>query len=116
MDFASGDDSGPAVGHRVPERAHRQSGLQPPIDRVPDDPSRAGVRDGAQVEPALTGAVLGEVRQSRDLDALGRGVPLPQVITARWTRLLPAPLGSAVGDGEDPLLRTRPLRRRPDTR
>jgi hypothetical protein len=59
VEHAAGDVTAPGDG--VVERGHGQPGLHPRVDGVPDDPVGVDLLDRAEVELALTGAVLGDV-------------------------------------------------------
>lgn len=59
------DAAGGVAAHRdrVLERLNCQAGLHPRVDRVPHDPTAAGVFDRAAVELSLGGLVLRDVHQ-----------------------------------------------------
>jgi hypothetical protein len=50
-------------GHRGLQRRDREAGLHPRVDGVAHDPVGEDVLDRAEVELALTGAMLGDVGQ-----------------------------------------------------
>src|SRR5699024_12691899 len=68
---------------RVLEGGHGQARLHPGVDRIADDPTRAGVLERAQVDLALIGAMLGDIHQPLGVEGLGGEVTFEQVITDR---------------------------------
>src|SRR5699024_12548407 len=55
---------------RVLEGGHGQARLHPGVDRIADDPTRAGVLERAQVDLALIGAMLGDIHQPLGVEGL----------------------------------------------
>jgi hypothetical protein len=58
-----------AAGDRVVEGGDHEASLHPPVDGPADDPVRVHVLDGAQIELALAGGVLGDVREPQPVRA-----------------------------------------------
>lgn len=63
---------------------HRERGLHSRVDRVADDPVGVHVFDGAEVELAFIGAVLGDVGQPDLVGGLGAELTLHEVVMNRW--------------------------------
>src|SRR5690606_37821053 len=62
-------------GYRVVQRIHCEASLHPVADGVADDAAGEHVLDRAEVELALVGPVLGDVRQPQFVDVFGGEVP-----------------------------------------
>ena len=92
-----------AASHRHGEGVDGQDGLHPVTDRVADDPARPDVLDGAQVELALAGVVLGDVGQPQPIRRLGAEVPPDQIVVGRRARLL-AVLAALLAEHAPPLV------------
>src|SRR5690606_26760280 len=71
---------GAAASHGLVERRNSEAGLHAGVDGVANDPVRPNVFDGADVELALIGAVLGDVGQPRLVGAIGGEVPAHEVV------------------------------------
>ena len=97
---ASGDVV--AAGHGVLERTDRQTGLHPGVYGVADDPVGEDVLDRAEVQLALAGLVLGDVRQPQFIRADGGEVPTDQIIVDWRTWLLALPAGLALAECAPP--------------
>lgn len=81
MNDASGDLT--ATGHRGFKGSHREAGLHPGIDGVAHDAAREGVLDGAQIQLALAGGVLGDVCEPQPVRPVGGDIALDPVIVDR---------------------------------
>ncbi len=106
------DGSVATPGCRVVQRVHREAGLHTVADRVADDPSGEHVLDGAEVELALVGPVLGDVGQPQLVHVIGGEVPLDQVIVDRRSRTLLV-LPTLLPEGRPPLVVAADLPCRP---
>src|SRR5699024_2132998 len=76
-------------GRGVVQGVHRDTRLHPVADGVADDPTGEHVLDRAEVELALVGPVLGDIRQPQLIDVIRGEVPLDQVIVHGRSRALP---------------------------
>ncbi len=70
----------PAAGNGGAECVHGQGRLHSVADGVPHDPVRVHVLDRAQVDLALVGSVLGDVRQPQRVRRAGGEVAVDQVV------------------------------------
>lgn len=78
-----------ASRHRVVQGVHRETGFHSVRDRVADDPAGEHVFDGAEVELALVGPVLGDVGQPEFVDVVCGEVALHEVVVDRRSGALP---------------------------
>ncbi len=76
-----------AADGSVVERGDGEAGLHPSVDGVADDPVREQVLDGAPVELALGGAVLGDVGEPDLVRSLRGEVSTGQVVAGRGAGL-----------------------------
>jgi hypothetical protein len=75
--------SGRADGDGVTQGGHRQRDLHPRVQGVADDSVRVHVLDGAEVELALIGAVLGDVGQPDFVGGPSAELAVDEVIVDR---------------------------------
>lgn len=80
VDDAAADRGQATVGDGVGEGVDGERCLHPVADRVADDPVGADVLDRAEVEPALTGPVLGDVGQPQSVRGVCGEVALDPVV------------------------------------
>ena len=72
-----------AAGDGQLDRGDDEPGLHSRVDRVADDPVGEQVLDGAAVELAFVGPVLGEVRYPHHVGGGGGEVPADEVVVGR---------------------------------
>lgn len=72
-----------AARHRAMQGGGRQSGLHPGVDRVPDDAVGEHVFDRAEVELALTGAMLSDIAKPQPIWRIRSEIPLDKIIVNR---------------------------------
>ena len=92
-----------ASRHRVVQGVHRETGFHSVRDRVADDPAGEHVFDGAEVELALVGPVLGDVGQPQFVDVIGGEVPLHEIVVNRRAGALPV-LAALLTEHRPPLV------------
>ena len=80
----------PQAGHL--EGVDDELGAEVVGDRPADDPSGPGVDDDGEVDPALAGAVLGDVLHPQPVRAVGAELAVHQIVRQR---IRPAPAGAA---------------------
>lgn len=98
---------GSSEGDGVPKRRDGQVRGRPRIDRVPHDPVRVNVFDGAKVELALVGPVLGDVSQPQLFKLRRREIAEHEiVVNGRASIPVQAPLLRM--RGPEPLLGAQP--------
>lgn len=74
-----------AKRHGVIQGGHRQRRLHSRVDRVAHDPVGVDVFDGAEVELAFVGAVLGDIGQPDLVGGRGAELTLDEVVVDRWS-------------------------------
>lgn len=81
------------------QRVHREAGLHPRVDGIAHDAAGEHVLDRAQVQLALAGGVLGDVREPQQVRPVGGEVAPHPVIVDRWPGF--GVLAAAPGLAED---------------
>jgi len=98
MNSASGDLA--ATGHRGFKG--REAGLHPGVDGIAHDATGVHVLDGTQIQLALAGCVLGDVRQPQPVRPGCGEVPPHQIIMNRRPGLGVLPAAPALAEGTPP--------------
>src|SRR5690625_388171 len=101
MDDATGRV--PTPGYRVVQGVHCKTSLHSVADGVADDAAGEHVFDGAEVELALVGPVLGDVGQPQFVDVIGGEVALDEVVVDRRAGALSV-LGALLSEYGPPLV------------
>ena len=84
-----------AQGDRVVQRSDRERGLHVGVHRVADDATRERVFDGAEIELALDGGVLGDIGEPQLVGGLGAEGAAHEIVVHRL--LGPGPATSLAG-------------------